>query len=102
MIFIYTNCRDIEQAKELGEKIIKAKAAVAVDIFPIESIYRTEEGYNKESEAVLLIKTQEFKVATIEEFLKKYHTYSVPFVGVINIDRINIEQRDWANKQIVH
>lgn len=101
MVLIYTTCRDIAQAKELGKKIMRAKAAACVNIWPIESMYWWQGELKEDNEAVLLIKTQEPKMAEIEEFLRKNHTYSVPFVGGVHIDRINIEYRDWANEQIV-
>lgn len=101
MVFIYTTCKDIAQAKELGKKIIKAKVAACVNIWPIESIYSWEGELKEDNEAVLMIKTNEPKMAEIEEFLRKNHSYSTPFVGGIHIDRINHEYKEWAGKQIV-
>jgi len=101
MVFIYTTCRDVEQAKDLGERIMKARVAACVNIWPIESIYWGNGELIKDKEAVLIIKTQEKKLAEIEEFLRKYHTYSTPFVAGVHIDRINIDYQNWANQQIV-
>ncbi|MEK9194343.1 MAG: divalent-cation tolerance protein CutA [Patescibacteria group bacterium] len=101
MVFIYTTCKDVIQAKELGKKIIKARVAVCVNIWPIESVYLWENDLKEENEAVLMIKTNEPKMAEIEEFLRKHHTYSTPFIGGVHIDRINHEYKEWATQQIV-
>jgi len=100
MVFIYSTCRDINQAKELGRKIIKARVASCVNIWPMESIYQADGGAKEETEAVLMIKTNESKMAEIEDFLRKNHTYSIPFVGGVHIDRINQEYREWASRVI--
>ena len=96
MVFIYTTCKDVAQAKELGKKIIKARVAACVNVWPIESAYLWKGEFKEDNEAVLMIKTNEPKMADIEEFLRKNHTYSTPFIGGIRIDRINQEYREWA------
>ncbi len=98
MVLIYTTCRDSEHAKELGVKILKARLATGINIWPMESCYHIENGEIKEDkESVLIIKTNEPKVAQIEEFLARNHTYSTPFVGSIDIRRINREYREWMS-----
>ncbi|OGI70334.1 hypothetical protein A3A09_01700 [Candidatus Nomurabacteria bacterium RIFCSPLOWO2_01_FULL_42_20] len=100
MVFIYTVCENIAQAKELGRKIIKARVAACVNIWPIESIYFWEGKLTEGQEAVLLIKTNEQKFADIESFLKKYHTYSTPIIASINADRLNREYKEWMSTRI--
>ncbi len=101
MVFIYTVCENIAQAKELGRKIIKARVAACVNIWPIESIYFWEGKLTEGQEAVLLIKTNEQKFADIENFLKKYHTYSTPIIASINVDRLNREYKEWMSARII-
>lgn len=100
MVLIYTTCRDTEQAKDLGRRILKARVASCVNIWPMESIY-PENGEMKEgAEAALLIKTNEPKMAEIEAFLEKNHTYSVPFVGAVSVNRLNHIYREWMTSVI--
>lgn len=100
MVFIYTTCRDINQAKELGRRILKARVASCVNIWPIESIYAWEGGIKEDQEAVLLIKTNEPKVADLETFLVKNHTYTVPLVATVNVHRLNREYKEWMTSVI--
>lgn len=71
-----------------------------MNIWPIESIYWWENEAKEDAEAVLFIKTNEPKMAEIEEFLRKNHSYSTPFIGGVHIDRINQEYREWASQVI--
>lgn len=101
MVFIYTTCKDVEQAKDLGKRIMKARIATCVNIWPINSMYWWEGALREGSEAVLIVKTNESKMAEIEAFLSKNHDYSVPVVAAFTIDRINREYREWSVSQIV-
>jgi periplasmic divalent cation tolerance protein len=97
MVLIYTTCKDTEQAKDLGRKILKARVAACVNVWPMESMYWNDSEIIEGTEAVLIIKTSEPKIAEIEEFLEKHHTYSIPFIGSINVHRINLKYREWMS-----
>lgn len=95
MVFVYTTCRDQAEAKELGRKILKARVAACINFWPIESMYYDGEELKEGIEAALLIKTNEPKVAEIEEFLAKHHSYSVPFIGMLDVRRLNRDYKEW-------
>ncbi|MBI4034102.1 MAG: divalent-cation tolerance protein CutA [Candidatus Brennerbacteria bacterium] len=97
MVIIYTTCRDTKEAAKLGTLILKERLASCVNLWPIQSIYHGDkEGELKnELEAALFIKTMEPKIAEIEEFISKNHSYSVPYIGAIDIRRFNRPYREW-------
>lgn len=101
MVFIYTTCRDVEQAKDLGRRIIKARVASCVNIWPLDSIYSWEGEVKEDQEAALLIKTNEPKVADLEAFIVKNHSYTTPFVATVNVHRLNREYKEWMSTVIV-
>ncbi|MFH1161944.1 MAG: divalent-cation tolerance protein CutA [Candidatus Jorgensenbacteria bacterium] len=100
MVFVYTTCRDVNQAKDLGKRIIKARVASCVNIWPIESVYTWEGEVKEDQEAALLIKTNEPKVADLEMFLVKNHTYTTPLVATVNVHRLNREYKEWMSTVI--
>ena len=51
-----------------------------------------------EREAVLIVKTNEQKVQEVENLILQNHTYATPFVGVINLQRVNREYKEWMQK----
>lgn len=100
MVLIYTTCKDVNQARELGTKILRARAAACVNVWPMESLYWSDGDVTEATEAVLLIKTSEARIAEIEEFLEKHHGYSTPFIGAISVHRLNLKYREWASNVI--
>lgn len=104
MILIYTTCKDAEEARKLGKLIIEKRLAGCINIWPIESMYWWQEKAGKEEkivedkEVVLLVKTLQQKVSQIEELILKNHSYSVPCIATIFIDRINQNYKEWLNK----
>ncbi len=97
MVFIYTTCRDTADAKRLGRLIVEKRLAACVNITPIESIYVWKGKLTEEKEAALLIKTSESKVGDIEKMVAENHAYTTPFIGVLDLRRINREYKEWAS-----
>jgi periplasmic divalent cation tolerance protein len=102
MVLIYTTCRDTKEAVKLGTMILKERLASCVNLWPIQSIYHGEEEgeLRNELEAGLFIKTMEPKISEIEDFISKNHSYSVPYIGAIDIRRFNRPYREWMTTVI--
>ena len=100
MVFIYNTARDVDNARELGKKIVKARVAACVNIWPMESIYFSDGKLVEDKEAVLFIKTNEPKMAEIENFLIKHHTYTTPIVAAIDVKRLNRQYKEWMGTVI--
>ena len=96
MILIYTTCRDTGEAVKIGQLIIEQKMAIAVNLWPIQSLRVGDDGKPvSEREAVLIVKTNEQKVQDVENLILQNHTYATPFIGVINLHRVNREYKEW-------
>jgi periplasmic divalent cation tolerance protein len=95
MVIIYTTCKDVEEAKKLGKLIIERKLAACVNIWPIDSIYFWEGALAEDTEVALFIKTLESKIPDVEDLISANHSYSTPFVGAIEVRRLNRAYREW-------
>lgn len=95
MVLIYTTCRDAEEAKKLGRAIVERRLAACVNIWPMESMYFWKGEFTEDKEAILIIKTNEPKIAEIESFILQNHSYSTPFVGSVVLHRLNREYKEW-------
>lgn len=100
MVLIYTTAQNKEEAKKLGNLVIEKKLAVCVNMWPIESCYMWEGALKCESEHGLLIKTMESKMQEIEDLILANHAYSTPFVGAIDIRRLNRGYKEWMSSVI--
>ncbi|MEK7129369.1 MAG: divalent-cation tolerance protein CutA [Patescibacteria group bacterium] len=99
MILIYTTCRDTTEAAKIGQMLVEKKIAVCVNLWPVQSIWAGDGGKPvSEREAVLIIKTNEQKVQEVENLILQNHTYATPFIGVINLHRVNHEYKEWMQK----
>jgi periplasmic divalent cation tolerance protein len=95
MVLIYTTCKNTEEAVKLGNALVTEHRAACVNIWPIQSMYLEGETLKNQLEAAMLVKTLEPKTAEIESFIAKNHTYATPFVGTIDVKRLNREYKEW-------
>lgn len=100
MVFIYTTCRDESEARTLAGKIVEGKLASCVNIWRIGSIYKWEGELREEKEVAMLIKTIEAKVQEIEDFILENHAYRTPFVGVVDVRRLNRGYKEWMSETV--
>lgn len=95
MVFIYSTCRDAEEARKLSKVFVEKKIAACVNMWPIESCYTWEGAMKCENEYALLIKTNESKIQDIEDIIHQNHSYSTPIVAAVDVKRINRPYREW-------
>ncbi|ETB63633.1 TPA: divalent-cation tolerance protein CutA [Candidatus Nomurabacteria bacterium] len=101
MVFVYTTCESMEDAKRLGELIIKRKIGACVEFWPTYSCYNWREEYKCVSQAMLLITTFESKLEDVNTIISENHTYSVPMIAGVDIRRINHPYKEWMT-EVIH
>jgi periplasmic divalent cation tolerance protein len=99
MIFIYTTCASVDEAKLLGKLIIEKKLGACVDYWPIDSMYIGEDGLKELSQVMMLITTFEPKFEEVNDFMSKHHSYSIPLVAGLDIHRINRSYKEWLTEK---
>lgn len=100
MIFIYSTFSSKKEAKEIGERLVRKKLAVCVNIFPIESIYSWKGKIVKGKELVAIIKTKKEKFRKVEEFILENHSDDTPCILEIPISRVAQKYLKWFNRNI--
>ena len=95
MVFLYITCKDVAEARTIGQALIKAKAAGCVNIVPIQSLYREEGDVKEVAEASLLVKTVDSKVQQVEDIVRGLHSYQVPCIASFALHRLNREYKEW-------
>ncbi|CAG8450039.1 3259_t:CDS:2 [Ambispora gerdemannii] len=83
------------EAKELSKKILEKKYAAAINI--ITSFYYTK--FVESLEQILVIKTEDWHVEALINYVKENQTYQVPGIISIKIDEGNTKYLAWI-KQI--
>lgn len=100
MIFVYIICKNKREAKKIGLSLVKKRLAACCNIFPIESIYWWRNKIVKDKEVVLIVKTLKKNFGKIEREIKKLHSYTVPCILEILINKGNKEYLNWLKKEI--
>jgi periplasmic divalent cation tolerance protein len=76
-----------EEADKLAGLLVSKKLAACVQILPITSYYNWEGKMNKDAEWLLLIKTRLDCYPEIENFIQANHSYEVPELLEIPVNR---------------
>ena len=95
MVIIYTTFKDKEEAIKIGKLILDKKLASCVNLWPIQSMYYWKDEFQNHLEVGMYIKTLEHHIAEIEAIIEGNHSYATPFIGAMDIRRLNRPYREW-------
>ena len=100
MILIYITCPNKKEAKKIGQALVEKRLAGCVNIFPIEAIYWWEGKITEDKEFVLIVKTFEKNFSKIEKLVRKLHSYEIPCIISIPVERVNNSYLGWIRGEI--
>ena len=84
------------EAKRLGEKLISERLAACVSAVPnVTSIYRWRGRVERAREVLLVVKTSAKKIDRLVPRIKELHSYEVPEVLVLRVERGLPEYLRW-------
>jgi periplasmic divalent cation tolerance protein len=85
---IFTTTGSEEQALAIARALVSDRLAACVNIIgPIRSVYRWRDAIEDEREYLLLIKTRALNYMKVERRVRELHTYEVPEVLALTVDR---------------
>ncbi|MDP6340052.1 MAG: divalent-cation tolerance protein CutA [Candidatus Marinimicrobia bacterium] len=100
-VIIYTTTNSKEEAKTLGNHLVKNGLAACVNIVPkIESIYMWNNELCQDSEFLLMIKTDGKLKNEVQDMICKHHSYEVPEVIMVNIEGGSPKYLDWLENNL--
>lgn len=98
MRIVLTTCPKNESEK-LRQKILEEKLAGCVLSIKIEKSKSWWKGkINSEKENLLLFKTRDDLVHKLFKRIKQLHSYDVPFIAEIDVEKVNEEYEKWLNE----
>jgi len=99
--FVYITLKDKEEAKKIGNALVKERLAGCVNIIDnMNSIYWWEGKIESSKEAVLIAKTTEDKVEELIGKVKSLHSYSCPCIVALPVTGGNRDYLEWIEKEI--
>ncbi len=95
---IYVTAGSEEEAARIGKTLIEERLAACANIVPVRSIYRWEDAIEDEKEVAMFIKTRSSFSEKVIERVKSLHSYDVPCIIVLPIQRGNPEYLQWIEE----
>lgn len=85
-IVILVTASSEEEARKIASYLVEKRLAACVNLFKdIESIYRWKGKISDEKEVLMLIKTRKKLYKSVEDEVKKLHSYEVPEIIALPI-----------------
>jgi periplasmic divalent cation tolerance protein len=99
MKIIYTPCRDMKEAKKIGNALIKKRLAACINIIPeMVSMYKWKGKIENAKESAMLCKTSDAKAKSAMNLISKMHSYNVPAILCFRVDDVNKEYLKWIKE----
>ena len=100
LIMVTAGGRD--DAERLGEGLVVEHLAGHCSVVPVvHSFYYKEGLLERETEALLMIKTIASRTEAVHDYLRKHHRYQVPEVFELAIDGGSQPYLKWLAEQVV-
>ncbi len=98
---VLTTVKNRAEAKRLSEKLVSEKLAACVSVLPsVSSTYRWRGKLERAKENLLLIKTSDEKLDRLIPRIKELHSYEVPEVLVVPIERGLPKYLKWLEESL--
>jgi periplasmic divalent cation tolerance protein len=98
LIAVYTTVNTREDARRMAKTLVDRKLAACAQVTEIESFYFWKGSLQNEPEWRILFKTTEQQYAAIEAAIRELHSYELPAVHAVAIDRVFAPYAAWVEE----
>ncbi|MET1125146.1 MAG: divalent-cation tolerance protein CutA [Archaeoglobaceae archaeon] len=98
--FVYVTTPSQEEAEKIARALLEKRLAACVNIFPVRSMFWWEGKIETALEFAMIIKTKAEKFSEIRELVKSMHSYTVPCICEISVERGLREFLDWIDETV--
>ncbi len=97
---VFITCADRSQARVIAKRLVQDRLAAGVQILPIESVYTWQGEVVEDDEVLLIAKTRRRLFDGIVTLVTELHSYEVPPIVQLAIDRANQPYLDWIDQSV--
>jgi len=95
-IAIVTTCATRDEALRIARALVERRLAACVQLSAIDSVYRWQGAAQQEAEVRLVVKTVEGRYDEVERTIRELHSYALPQVVAVALDRALPAYADWV------
>jgi periplasmic divalent cation tolerance protein len=99
-IAVFTTDGSLEDARKLAKTMIEQKLAACAQISEIESFYIWENDVQNDQEFRIMVKTTKDKYKDVEKAILKIHSYDLPAIYAVDVDKLYKPYGDWVNESL--
>ncbi|QQS53953.1 MAG: divalent-cation tolerance protein CutA [Candidatus Competibacteraceae bacterium] len=95
-LVVFCSCPDQASAERIAATVVEERLAACVNILPgLTSVYRWREQVQRDTELLLLLKTQGAVYSLLEARIRELHPYDVPEVIALPVRMGSSAYLDW-------
>jgi periplasmic divalent cation tolerance protein len=92
-------CPNQESAEEIASSLVEQGVAACINIIPkLTSIYKWQGKLEKDSEALMLIKTDQSRYQDLEQALTTLHPYELPEIIAVPVEQGLTGYLNWVTQ----
>ena|SRR5579884_499791 len=99
MIAVITTLHKKEDAIRIGKGLLKKRLIACYNLWPIESAYWWKDKILKETETMMLLKSQPKHFAAIADYIKQQSGYEVPDIFMLNAAKADTLFNSWVKDE---
>lgn len=93
---VHITTRDADEARRLARLLVEGRLAACANLVPaVESLYRWRGELVEDRESLLLVKTSERLLEPLMRAVREAHSYEVPAILAIPLERVDPPYLDW-------
>jgi len=99
---VMVTCGSVAEARKIARALVEKRLAACVNIFgaPVTSVYRWKGKVETARERLLIIKTSAWKLARVEEEVRRLHSYETPEFLVVRVEGGAKGYLEWLGKSL--
>lgn len=100
-IVILMTAANREEASRIAEMLVEARLAACVQILPeMQSVYRWKGEVARESEVMLLVKTNLDRFDDLDRAVREIHSYETPEIIALPVTAVSAPYLDWLQEEV--
>lgn len=88
-----------DEAVKIADEVVQSRLAACASMIPVHSTYWWEGKIMNDQESLLLIKTTSDKFNSLEETIRKIHSYKVPEIIAIPVSNGFPPYLEWVHRE---